>query len=283
MGTYVMLSGTAPFSGTRQQHHKAAMAERYPFKDEPWDRMNPDAKDFVQSLLKAAPTKRLTLKGCISHAWLTARVNVPGEGSSTVVSNLKSFCAKSTFSRMCITAVARQLDHKHLKDIHQVFKEMDKDANGVLSVEEVTQGLKGMGSDTSDVAKLFEQLDSDGSHTVDYTEFCAAALDEKASNQRDVIWAAFKTFDLDNSGDISVQNLSKILDSADVKNTWSAEVCAEVGAEIVSKFDRQGDGKIDFAEWERLMEQCWSKKKPDEKGEDGESMIRAYDLLEIAS
>lgn len=281
--TYVMLSGTAPFLGTRQQHHKDAMAERYPFKGEPWDRMNPDAKDFVQSLLKAAPAKRMTLKGCLSHGWLATRVAVPAESSSAVMSNLKSFCAKSTFSRMCITAVARQLDHKHLKDIHQVFKEMDKDCNGVLSVEEITQGFGGMGNDTSDVAKVFAQLDSDGSHTIDYTEFCAAALDENASNQRDVIWAAFKTFDLDNSGSISVEELSKILDSTDVKNTWSAEVCSEVGAKIVARFDRQGDGKIDFAEWEKLMEQCWSEKQPDEKGQDGNSIINAYDLLKIAS
>jgi len=282
--TYVMLCGKPPFWGTREQHYKAARAERYPFRDDPWDRMNPDAKDFVKNLLKASPAARTPIGQAAKHPWL---LSAPTEGSTentgAVLSNLKNFAGQSTFSRLCITAVARQLDHAHLKDIHKVFREMDTDGNGVLSVEEVTTALRKLNGDTGaqmdlkDVEELFKKLDADGSKTIDYTEFCAAGLGQKTSSQDDVIWAAFKTFDLDNSGWISVENLKTILDSADVKDVWSANVCEEVGQEIIQKFDTNGDGRITFEEWQQLMTGCWSKTKTETT--DVVKSVSAYDLL----
>jgi len=286
--TYVMLCGKPPFWGSREQHYKAARAERYPFRDDPWDKMNPEAKDFVKNLLKANPAARTPIGQAAKHPWL---LSAPTEGSTentgSVLSNLKNFAGQSTFSRLCITAVARQLDHAHLKDIHKVFREMDADGNGVLSIEEVTTALRKLNGDTGaemdlkDVEELFKKLDADGSKTIDYTEFCAAGLGQKTSSQDDVIWAAFKTFDLDNSGWISVENLKTILDSADVKDVWSSNVCEEVGQEIIQKFDTNGDGRITFEEWQQLMTGCWSKTKTETS--DVANSVSAYDLLSQVS
>jgi len=282
---YVMLSGKPPFWGNREQHYKAARNERYPFKDSPWDRMNPDAKDLVKNLLKADPAQRLSITNVVQHAWLNQDFSKMEEqtckvAQAEVLGNLKNFTSQSTFSRMCITAVARQLDHKHLKDIHQVFRAMDTDGNGVLSMEEISKGLKDMCGDTMSQAELegfMTKLDMDGSHTIDYTEFCAAGLGAKTSFQEDVIWAAFKTFDLDNSGFVSVDNLRQVLDSADVKDVWSADVCNEVGMEIVAKYDKDKDGKISFDDWRLLMAECWNKSKT--AASVPGCGIHAYDLM----
>lgn len=280
--TYVMLCGKPPFWGTREQHFKAAKKEQYPFKDAPWDKMNPQAKDFVSKLLKAKPADRLPIKDVIKHLWLTSNIDGSADqgASADVLKNLDNFCAQSTFKRMCITAVARQLDHKHLKDIHQVFREMDMNGDGVLSVEEVANGFKKISGDSVDSAKLkdiFSRMDADGSQTIDYTEFCAAGLDAKTTDQDDVIWAAFKTFDVDNSGFISVDNLKSILNSADVKDTWSSEVCEQVGIEIVEKFSKAGDGQISFEDWRGVMQSCWGKSKAT-VGEEHVD-LGAYDIL----
>jgi calcium-dependent protein kinase len=257
--TYVMLCGKPPFWGTREQHYRSAKNERYPFKGDPWDKMNPDCLDFVRVLLKADPAKRLTMNDCLSHNWLK---NPPPENSSqtaSVLGNLKNFTAQTTFTRLCITAVARQLDHKHLKDIHQVFKELDSDGNGVLSVDEVRKGIGALGGDVAKVEELFSKMDMDGSKNIDYTEFCAAAMGEKAVSQDEMLWAAFKTFDVDNSGSISVENLRQILDNADVQDQWSAETCKDVGQEIVSRFDSDGDGLICFEDFQKMMSKNWNK------------------------
>jgi len=279
--TYVMLCGKPPFWGTREQHFKAAKNERYPFRDDPWDRMNPQAKDFVKQLLKAKPENRLKIKECVTHPWLATPPAETSECASGVLANLKNYSAQSTFSRMCITAVARQLDHKHLKDIHQVFRSMDKDGNGVLSIAEVTEGIKALGGDASNVQQIFHNIDMDGSNQIDYTEFCAAGLGEKTSLQNDVIWAAFKTFDVDNTGDISVENLRTILDNADVQDVWSADVCKQVGEEVIAKFDKDGDNRIGFEDWRELMTRCWTTKKAETPtGKDAQrDSIGAYDIL----
>merc|ERR1712228_180277 len=134
---------------------------------------------------------------------------------------------------------------------------MDTNGDGVLSFEEVTNGFTKLSDNTTDISKLqeiFKNIDLDGSKDVDYTEFCAAGLDQKTSLQDDVIWAAFQAFDRDSSGSISVCNLKKILSSADVYEVWSAEVCKEVCAEIVARFDTDGNGVIDFENWRVLMQ-----------------------------
>jgi calcium-dependent protein kinase len=279
--TYVMLCGKPPFWGNRKQLHANASKEKYPFKGDPWDNMNPQAKDFIAKLLKADPKKRPLCSALVQHPWVvTPPPEVPGEQQTSVLSNLKAFAAKSTFSRICITAVARQLDHSHLKDIHAVFRQMDADGNGVLTADEVKKGLHLLGissSDMPDIDKLFINMDMDGSNSIDYTEFCAAALGEKMTQQNDVIWAAFKTFDTDNSGFVSVDNLKQILDSSDVKDMWSADVCQEVGNEVVSKFDADADGQISFEEWKALMEKCWTKKSPQDRS------VGAMDLMQQVS
>lgn len=262
--TYVMLCGKPPFWGTREQHYRAAKNERYPLKDDPWDKMNPDAIDFVKRLLKADPNKRLPITECSQHNWIKNQATLSDSSSVSVgvMNNLKNFTNQTTFTKLCITAVARQLDHKHLKDIHQVFKELDADGNGVLSVDEVRAGIRKIGGDSADVEcveQMFKKMDMDGSKSIDYTEFCAAAMGEKAVSQDEMLWAAFKTFDVDNTGTISVDNLKTLLDNADVQNEWSPEVCREVGQDIVTKYDSDGDGNISFADFQKMMEKNWSK------------------------
>merc|ERR1719198_140963 len=110
-----MLCGKPPFWGTESQHLRNARAEKYPMSGSPWDTISSEGKDFVRNLLKADPAQRMKISDCMQHKWLAeahSRQNVANEDASAVLANLKQFSSASTFSRMCITAVARQLDHK---------------------------------------------------------------------------------------------------------------------------------------------------------------------------
>jgi len=283
--TYVMLCGKPPFWGTREQHLKAPRDEKYPIKDPPWNKMHPAAKHFVQTLLKAKPDKRPKAEEVLKLQWLTtapSESTVDAEASKQIMSNLKNFTAQSTFKRMCITAVARQLDHKHLSEIHQVFREIDENGDGVLSEDEVKKGLKlmmGAEFDEAKFDKVFANLDLDGSRTIDYTEFCAAGLDAKTATQDEVIWAAFKTFDTRNTGYITIDCLKKILSSGEVQESWSTDVCQQVGKEIVDKYDTDGDGQICFDDFRKLMSGCWKDGHKGSKSPTGSGALGAYDLL----
>jgi len=292
--TYVMLSGKPPFWGNQHQHLRNAQAEKYPMSGEPWSTMNTNAKGFVRDLIKANPLKRMTIEQAVNHPWLreaqqkraAGKAGSKKTGSSSantagVLGNLTRFTKTSTFGKMCITAVARQLDHKALKNIHIVFRELDVNGDGTLSIEEVTTGFKKMfGEDSQeykDVREMYEGMDLDGSDAIDYTEFCAAGLGQKASTQDNVVWAAFKAFDVDNSGYIEVKDIQEILDVADVKDAFSADVCKQVAEEIMSQFDSDKDKKINFEDWKTLMNKQWEKST--DSGGVKFMGLGAYDLL----
>lgn len=287
--TYVMLSGKPPFWGTEKQHLACAKAERYPMKDAPWPTTSPEGKDFIRKMLRANPANRPDIEEVASHAWLTKSDFVENlEAQAGVLTNMKKFSNTGVFQAMCISAVARQLDHRHLKDIHKVFREMDVNGDGYLCIEEVRSVFRKLhGEDSPEFQALeqtFKGLDLDGSGIVDYTEFCAAGMGSHVASQEDAIWAAFKAFDVDNTGKIERRELREILTNADVKKAWGADVCDKVSS-IVDKYDKDGDNAIDFDEWMLVMRQCWNESREGDAEvakateKPGSSSSWAYEML----
>jgi len=255
---YVMLCGKPPFWGTHSEQLRRMKQERYPITGDPWDSISKEAKDFVKASLKAAPRQRLSIDQIMEHPWFVSNHCVmDAESQKEVLSNLKRFSANSSFFNLCVASVARQLDHKALGSVHKVFSALDTNGDGVLSLSEVRDGfVKLFGADSQEVAdveNLFRTVDLDGSGVIDYTEFCAAGIGQQMSTQEDVLWAAFKTFDKDDDGTISVKEISDVLSQADVKKVWTQEVCQKVAQDIFDKFDKDGDGTITFKEWLQIM------------------------------
>mmetsp|Transcript_65799 Transcript_65799/g.157233 ORF Transcript_65799/g.157233 Transcript_65799/m.157233 type:complete len:573 (-) Transcript_65799:88-1806(-) len=258
--TYVMLCGKPPFWGSHKEQMKKMRKEEYPMSQPPWNVISGHAKDFISSLLKRNPKKRLSVDAIVSHPWFTIchPTHTDGKLVKEVMQNMKQFSRTSQFFSICVASVARQLDHRSLQELHKVFQELDTNADGVLELHEVKSGFeKIFGRDSpqvQEVEDMFLRLDLDGSGTLDYTEFCAAAIGEHLSTQDHVLWAAFKTFDIqDDDGTITKQEIEQVLRNGDVNKMWSADVCQRVAAEVVAQCDANQDGSIDFNEWVKLM------------------------------
>lgn len=260
---YVMLCGRPPFWGNHTEQLKKMKQEDFPMKGSPWDSISPDCKTFIKALLKRDPTRRLPIEQVLQHPWLQSssqdrQSSFSEDQQRDVMRNLQQFKNNSVFFSMCITSVARQLDHSSLRDVHRVFAELDSNGDGVLSLKEVKDGfekLYGANSpETQQVEEMFEKLDLDGSGTIDYTEFCAAGIGEQMTNQEHVLHAAFRAFDVsDDNGAITKDEIAKVLKKADVQKAWTPEVCDQVAQEIMDKFDDDHNGEITFDEWLRLM------------------------------
>jgi len=262
--TYVMLCGKPPFWGSLRQQLARSASERFPMSRPPWDSISNEAKDFVKCLLRADPEKRMQIEACSSHPWLLTHADGKQNASDNmagVLTNLHHFRNRSVFHAMCVTSVAKQLDHKHLRGIHEIFREIDANGDGVLSFDEVSEGFRKIfGEDSKEyqeVGETFAQLDIDGSGTIDYTEFCAAGLGKHAADQEEAIWAAFKSFDIQDTGSITKSDLEKVLALASVRNKWSEEVCTEVVEGVMERFDCDGNGTIEYEEWMQFMRAVW--------------------------
>ena len=98
-----------------------------------------------------------------------------------------------------ITYIATQLISKEDKrELEKVFIHFDKNKDGRLSKEEIIQGYEeyyGTPPKIDEIDKLFASVDSDGSGTIDYTEFVIATLNEKTLLNDEKLRAAFQMFD----------------------------------------------------------------------------------------
>ncbi|CAE7784712.1 CPK3, partial [Symbiodinium microadriaticum] len=252
----VMLSGEPPNYGGNAFDEQRDFAPHGPI----WEKMSSDARSLVTSLLKWDPSQRPSADQVLNHAWLRTYDEQPSIMSSKteVLKNLRRFSNNSTFLSLCAASVAQQLSRRGLKELEQVFKELDANGDGILELHEVRAGFQqilGRGSaPLEEIEEMFSRLDIDGSGAIDYTEFLAAGLGNRVNSEVEALWAAFKAFDVHESdGNITEAEIAHVLFEAGAGRVWSAEKCQELAREVVQQFDRDGNGSLDFDEWLEMM------------------------------
>eukprot|EP00955_Chlamydomonas_euryale_P060389 357708-Chlamydomonas_euryale.AAC.6 len=97
-----------------------------------------------------------------------------------------------------------------------------------------------------EIKKMIADIDKDGSGTIDFEEFLqmmTAKMGERDS--REEIMKAFKLFDDDNTGFITLKNLKR------VAKELGENLTDEELQEMIDEADRNGDGHIDEDEFYR--------------------------------
>merc|ERR1712139_565554 len=124
---------------------------------------------------------------------------------------------------------------------------LDSNSDGLLTVNEMKEGLSrcGLKEIPPDLQQIMADVDSDGSGVIDYTEFLAAALDQKAHIQEDACWSAFRVFDRSGDGKIQMAELEQVLASSNVEEAMGADAAKKLMKEV----DTNVDGEIDFEEF----------------------------------
>ena len=191
---------------------KRVQAGEYSFDPRHWRRVSESAKDLVRRCLTYVPSKRITAKEALQHPWILSFACMNGgvehalsiRLGSDLIERFKSFQRLHKLKRLAITCVAYQLTDSEIGLLHDAFAALDKNADGVLTVNEILQGLKQCGVEGDDVLDVLKELDTDGNGTIDYTEFIAASMDHKIYEQESACQNAFRVFDLDGDGKISV-------------------------------------------------------------------------------
>jgi serine/threonine protein kinase len=73
--TYTLLSGYPPFNGADNDRVlDAVRAGRYSFPNADWGRTSRESRDFVRSLLRKDPRKRMTAREAMVHPWMLRHI-----------------------------------------------------------------------------------------------------------------------------------------------------------------------------------------------------------------
>jgi len=254
--TFVMLIGKHPFSGkTVEQVLKNVKAVNYQMDDAAWKRVSSDGKGFIKACLQKNVSVRLSAHLCLQHQWFKASANdTKNDLQGLEITGLKAFGRMHQMKKAVLTVMATQLSNTKIRALKSMFMAMDRNSDGTLAISEIKEGLKQVGVDLPrDLDALLQEVDTDGSGVVDYTEFLAATMDKKLYRQEDVVWQAFKKFDLDGSGAIDKKELAKVLGEEEVMEAMHLEGEGDRLLQIFNKVDANGDGMIDFQEFFAMM------------------------------
>ena len=252
---YIMLCGYPPFYGNSDHEIlDAVKARKYDFDGPEWMGVSDDAQNLIKQMI-CLPHLRLTPIQVLEHPWMK---DYEKKESALKLNydKLKNWKNVEKLKKVALTVIASQLSETEIHDLKELFKELDTDGNGVLTVEEIKKGLQKKQQDggstilTEEIMKTFDSVDTDKSGKIDYTEFLAVTMEKKLYLKEEKLYAAFKLFDKNGDGCISAEELKKVLggeflpfldcaDEEDYKNKddtfWD---------ELVKEADLNEDGQV---------------------------------------
>ncbi|RCV32094.1 hypothetical protein SETIT_6G230300v2 [Setaria italica] len=243
---YIILCGVPPFWGDNDEKiAQAILRGGIDFNREPWPRVSAAAKDLVRRMLDADPSTRPTARQVLEHPWLKNADAAPNVSLGDAVrARLQQFSAMNKFKKKALGVVARSLPVEELDKYVQMFRLMDKDHNGNLSLEELMEGLhiNGQPVPEPEIRMLLEAADTDGNGTLDCDEFVTVSLHLKKKASDEYLASAFRYFDKDGSGFIELEELREELGPNE-----------QVILDIIRDVDTDQDGRISYQEFELMM------------------------------
>eukprot|EP00164_Ancoracysta_twista_P001930 GFYU01002537.1.p1 GENE.GFYU01002537.1~~GFYU01002537.1.p1 ORF type:complete len:222 (-),score=52.85 GFYU01002537.1:132-797(-) len=140
---------------------------------------------------------------------------------------------------------------EEIEEWTEAYKLFDKDGNGKIDIDELDVIMRSCGITKSDkeIKQLMADADLDGSGTLDLDEFVAmmARWRKGSSSEEDEIKQAFKIFDKDKSGEVSIRELK------DVFSSLSEKIMEDVIDELFLEFDLNDDGVLNEEEFFHLL------------------------------
>jgi calcium-dependent protein kinase len=253
---YVMLCGYPPFFGeTDAEVLSKVRLGNFSFNQADWKNVSEDAKNLIRMMLKMNPRDRYTAEQTLNHEWIKNKApRAKGVAlQNNFVDNLRGFRSQNKLKKAALQVIAGQLNDDQIKALRETFMQLDGNGDGLLTAAELKEGLakSGIKDMPGDLEQILKDVDSDGSGNIDYTEFLAATLDKRHYMQEDVCWSAFRIFDKNGDGKISLDELQNVLGDEEVAGAMGSPMSKM--AELMKEVDTSGDGQIDFQEFMAMM------------------------------
>merc|ERR1711896_13348 len=136
-------------------------------------------------------------------------------------------------------------------DFRKNFNLFDKKRTGAIPIGDMGTVLRSLGQNPTEaeLAALMEEVDKDKSGTIEFEEFVdlMSRTNKSKEQMEEEIKNAFLTFDADGSGYITKDELVEAL------TTMGDPVDEETINGMIAEADLDGDGKINYAEFTKIM------------------------------
>merc|ERR1712217_600150 len=108
-----------------------------------WRHVSPDAKSLISQLMKVSPKKLCTPQRALNHDWIAHKA--PGAKdvplTEGLLNKLSNFRLQSKFKKAVLQIIAGQLDNDQTQHFRDLFLAIDKNDDGLLTLDELKSGL----------------------------------------------------------------------------------------------------------------------------------------------
>ena len=256
---YILLTQKLPFSGKTDEEIIANIV----YKDYNYKRLTNvsfEAQELISLLLEKDIKKRINAETALNHKFFRTH-NVKEmfneiKDKSKIdkfVFNLKQYKRKSILQETTIAYLIHNFpDLEDVTDACKLFNKIDLNDNGQITLNEFHLGLSlVLGNNNlkdEDYIEIFANLDINNDNYLGYEDFVRGAIDKNNLLNDKILEYAFKHFDKNNKGFITIEEIGKIfrghIKLGDI-NEGLKKIIAEVGNE-----DKE---KITYDDFKKLM------------------------------
>lgn len=138
------------------------------------------------------------------------------------------------------------------QEFREAFELFDKDGSGYINSRELLTVMRAFKQDPTkaEVQHLMQELDTNGNGKIEYEEFEKYMSDHYKSVEEanSSMMEAFKLFDKDGSGKIDADELKEAM------MRLGDKLSKEEAEDMIKTADLDKDGKIDYIEFIRMMQ-----------------------------
>lgn len=166
------------------------------------------------------------------------------------MSTLKKSAPLSKNGRSGAGAQRAELTEEQKQEIKEAFDLFDTDGSEKIDAKELKVAMRALGFEPKkeEIKKMISDIDKDGSGTIDFNEFLDMMTSKMSErDSREEVLKAFRLFDDDETGKITLKNLRRV--AKEIGENMTDEELQE----MIEEADLDGDGEIDQEEFLRIM------------------------------
>ncbi|XP_051013035.1 centrin-4 [Acomys russatus] len=157
---------------------------------------------------------------------------------------------RTTLDQWKKKAAKVELNDTQKQEIKEAFDLFDIDGSGTIDVKELKIAMRALGFEPKkeEVKQMIADIDKEGTGTIAFEDFFAVmSVKMSEKDEKEEILKAFKLFDDDSTGSISLNNIKRVARELG-ENLTDAEL-----QEMLDEADHDGDGEINEEEFLRMM------------------------------